>query len=134
LLLKNSIWGSFNPSSSFSTLFSILIFTRFFLGHSKELDACRLYTKAIDLFRHFDLNPTVMAATWTAMGFLYVNKKRYFAANTLLTRGQNADPKLPEPWMGQAWCAERMGHLIEAMDLCRHACSLGLAVRRFFRV
>ncbi|OQV18487.1 putative Tetratricopeptide repeat protein 37 [Hypsibius exemplaris] len=95
--------------------------------HSHEMDACRLYTKSIELFRYFELNPTVVAPTWTALGFMYVNKKRYVAANALLTRGQNADPKHPEPWMGQAWCAERLGHPVEAMDLNRHACSIGLA-------
>ena len=97
-------------------------------GNAPETDSARLYSKAIDLFRHFELNPTAVAGTWSALGSLYVNKRRYVAGNALLTRGQSCDPKLPLAWMGQAWCAERLGHALEAMDLTRHAASLGSAV------
>ena len=86
----------------------------------------RYYTKSIELFRHYELSPTIVAETWAAMGFVFLNQKKNMAAYEMLAKAQNANPDLPEAWLGMAWCAEQAGHDLEAMDLCRHTCLLSL--------
>lgn len=88
-----------------------------------------MLTKAVEIFSRLELNPTSVAQTWVSLGYLYLNEKRYMAAHEILKQAQSADPGLAEAWQGQAWCAEKTGYSVEAIDLCRHACTLGLLVR-----
>ncbi|XP_055341469.1 SKI3 subunit of superkiller complex protein-like [Paramacrobiotus metropolitanus] len=88
-------------------------------------DAARSLTKSLQLYNRARINPTCTAASWTCLGYLLLNAKRYIPAHKMLKLAQNADPGQAAAWLGQAWCAERTGHTLEAMDLCRHACALG---------
>lgn len=94
-----------------------------FAGEDPTRGFC-YYTKSIELFRHYELSPTIVAESWAAMGFIFLNQKKSMAAYEMLSKAQNANPDLAEAWLGMAWCAEQAGQYLEAMDLCRHTCLL----------
>ncbi|XP_043287531.1 tetratricopeptide repeat protein 37 [Venturia canescens] len=64
------------------------------------------------------------AIAWTNLGTLYLNLGDHYKANEAFSRAQRADPEYLNSWIGQGMIAEAV-HRKEAMDLYRHATSLG---------